>query len=230
MLLLFSLFFVTLAKIISMNKPELIPNPDGTWTLDYPIRPLRPSAVAETERVESLARSALKRCPWDFGASSMLSDLLAEREEVEEACQVRFDALQRALELINDEDIVVDWNDRQCRNMIELMGQSAVDHFWIQDFEMCAAICETTLEADPEDHTGLVPYMLYSYVLIEDWESFDERLMDLDPRSIHYELLESIRDFDNGVKTEVRIDVATRQFIEPVCQQIPEWSNLLQVK
>ncbi len=214
-----------------MNKPELIPNPDGTWNLDYPQSTLRPSAAAEPQRLESATRAALKRCPWDFGAATLLSDLLTERGDVQEGCQVRFDALQRAIRLLDtDEEIVLNWNDRQARNMVELMAQSAVDHFWIQDFEICAAACEMTLDADPEDHTGITPYLLYSYALLEDWDSFDERLMDLDPRSIHCELLESIRDFDKGVKTEVEVDAQTRQLIEPVCLQIPEWSKLLKEK
>ncbi|MDR2885630.1 MAG: tetratricopeptide repeat protein [Rikenellaceae bacterium] len=110
--------------------------------------------------------------------------------DIEGACNTRFAAFQALADLIpEDEDTVLDWEDRTTRSALELLHGSAVDHFLAGDFEMSAAMLEMLLDLDPEDHLDATRQLAYCYVALGEWELFDEALADVNERSVEYALL-----------------------------------------
>ena len=92
---------------------------------------------------------------YDFSNVLRHSYELQERDKnIEEACNERFHAFQRIVELIpENEEINLEWEHANTRAALETVYASAVDHFLIDDFEMAAGMLEMQLDLDPEDQT-----------------------------------------------------------------------------
>ncbi len=117
---------------------------------------------------------------YDFRAALARARKMQERGDVEGACNERFRACRRLQELLpDDEELILEWEDRNTRAALELLHASAVDHFLIDDFELSAALLELLLDLDPEDHTGAVELLAFDYVALGDEELFDEVVNDL---------------------------------------------------
>ena len=128
--------------------------------------------------------------PYDFAAELARSRRLQAEGHVEEACELRFRAFQRLVELIpDDEETVLEWNHRNSRAALELLHASAVDHFLIDDFEMSAALLEMVLDLDPEDHLEASELLAFDYLAMDETELFDETVNDLSDKSASRELL-----------------------------------------
>ena len=128
--------------------------------------------------------------PYDFAAELARSRRLQAEGHVEEACELRFRAFQRLVELIpDDEEMVLEWNHRNSRAALELLHASAVDHFLIDDFEMSAALLEMVLDLDPEDHLEASELLAFDYLAMDETELFDETVNDLSDKSASRELL-----------------------------------------
>lgn len=109
---------------------------------------------------------------------------------VEEACDRRYQAFQRIVELLpEEEEIVLEWNDRNTSAAVEVIHDSAVDHFLAGDFELSTAMLELLLELDPEDHLEATALLAFDYVAMEEYELFDEVIDDLPEKSAERELL-----------------------------------------
>ena len=104
-----------------------------------------------------------------------------EREgQVEEACNVRFQAFQRLQELLpDDEEINLEWEHANSRAALELVYASAIDHFLINDFEMSAGLLELLLDLDPEDHLEGCETLAWDYLCMDERELFDEVINDV---------------------------------------------------
>ena len=59
----------------------------------------------------------------------------------EEACRMRFEAVQRLIDGLDD-DARLDWEDGEARAAMELLYASAADHLSVGDVEMAVAIWE----------------------------------------------------------------------------------------
>jgi hypothetical protein len=70
-----------------------------------------------------------------------------------------------------------------------LLRGSAIDHFLFYEFEMAAALFETLLELDEEDHLGATSTLAWCYVALDELDSFEEILPDLDDKSAEKALL-----------------------------------------
>ncbi len=118
---------------------------------------------------------------YDFGTILHHSYELQEQEHnIEAACNERFHAFQRIVEMIpEDEEIILEWEHTNTRAALELIYASAVDHFLINDFEMAAGMFEMLLDLDPEDHTGCITTLAFCYVAMEEYELFDEISNDI---------------------------------------------------
>ena len=128
--------------------------------------------------------------PYDFAAELARSRRLQAEGHVEEACELRFRAFQRLVELIpDDEETGLEWNHRNSRAALELLHASAVDHFLIDDFEMSAALLEMVLDLDPEDHLEASELLAFDYLAMDETELFDETVNDLSDKSASRELL-----------------------------------------
>ena len=70
----------------------------------------------------------------------------------------------------------------------EVIGQiniygSAIDHFRIGDVEMAMAQLEMLLDCDPEDHFEAINLLALCYVAMDEWEAFDDIVIDLSDKS-----------------------------------------------
>lgn len=132
----------------------------------------------------------------DPGKAIELSRRQEAEGEIEQACNTRFEAVQRLMDAIPDEDDVeLDWGDTTSRNALLLIHLSAIDHFLIGDFEMCAAMLELLLELDPEDHFEASKQLAYSYVALEEYELFDEVINDVGDKDADKSILKLWSEF-----------------------------------
>ena len=127
----------------------------------------------------------------DFATILRHSYELQEQEHnIEAACNERFHAFQRIVEMIpEDEDIILEWEHAPTRAALELIYASAVDHFLINDFEMAAGMFEMLLDLDPEDHTGGIVTLAFCYIAMEEYELFDEVINDISDKQPEKHLL-----------------------------------------
>jgi len=96
------------------------------------------------------------------------------------ACEVRYTGFRQLYDALpDDEEVNFDWADDEERAAIELVNLSAIDHFLIGDWEMAAAMFETVLDIDPEDHLEATVRLAYSYLALDDTDSFDDIINDV---------------------------------------------------
>ncbi len=108
------------------------------------------------------------------------SQYLQSKGSVEEACNLRFVAVQTLQDILGDEDEVwLEWGDDNSRSAIEIVRLSGIDHFLINDFEMSSALLEMALDLDPEDHLECSNLLAYDYLAMEEYELFDEVINDI---------------------------------------------------
>ncbi len=98
---------------------------------------------------------------------------------IEEACNLRFGAVQMLQELLGEDEVRLEWNDENSRAALELVHLSAIDHFLINDFEISSALLELALELDPEDHLETSNLLAYDYLAMGEYELFDEVINDI---------------------------------------------------
>lgn len=153
-----------------MQRAELKPTPNNTYRITY---------TNEGAGV-----------PCNFGKALELSQRQEADGDIEKACNTRFEAFQHLMELIPDStDMELEWEDEASREAMVLISFSAIDHFLVGDFEMCAAMLEMLLELDPEDHLEASKRLGYTYVALEEWELFDEVINDISDKYPDKELL-----------------------------------------
>ena len=153
-----------------MKKAQLKPTPENTFRIVY------------GEGHDGVA------C--HFGDALQQSQEQESRGDIEGACNTRFSAFQQLMELIPDStDIELDWEDRNNQDALLVISFSAIDHFLVGDFEMCAAMLEMLLELDPEDHLDASKRLAYAYVALGEYELFDEVINDISDKYADKELL-----------------------------------------
>lgn len=101
-----------------------------------------------------------------------------------EACEARYEAFQLLAEALpEDEPMPLRWEHANSRAAVSILYGSAVDHFRIGDLEMAMAQLEMLLDCDPEDHFEGVNLLALCYVAMEEWELFDDLVIDLTDKS-----------------------------------------------
>ena len=138
-----------------MPRPQLKPTPDQTFEL-------------------------IGSGPYDFHKTLDEATRLQSEGRIEEACNHRFQAFQRLMELLpEDEEVILAWNHRNSRAVLELLHATAVDHFLIGDYELSAAQVELLMELDPEDHLEAATLLAFDYQAMDEQELFDEVINDV---------------------------------------------------
>lgn len=138
-----------------MPRPQLKPTPDQTFEL-------------------------IGSGPYDFHKTLDEATRLQSEGRIEEACNHRFQAFQRLMELLpEDEEVILAWNHRNSRAVLELLHATAVDHFLIGDYELSAAQLELLMELDPEDHLEAATLLAFDYQAMDEQELFDEVINDV---------------------------------------------------
>ena len=98
-----------------MSHPQFVPTADNAFVISYP---------------DKLDKE------YDFPAILSYSKVCERKGEIEKACNLRYDAVKRIIDLIPDEDeIVLDWDDEENHVVLNLLRGSAIDHFLIGDFD-----------------------------------------------------------------------------------------------
>lgn len=111
-------------------------------------------------------------------------DRLVAEGRYMEACEARYDAfVDLAAILPEEEPMPLRWEHNNSRAAVAILYGSAIDHFRIGDLEMTMAQLELLLDCDPEDHFEGVNLLALCYVAVEEWELFDELLIDLTEKS-----------------------------------------------
>ena len=111
-------------------------------------------------------------------------DKLVSEGRYGEACERRYEAFQLLADALpEDEAMPLKWEHNNSRAAIAILYGSAVDHFRIGDLEMSMAQLELLLECDPEDHFEGVNLLALCYVAMEEWDLFDDLLIDLTDKS-----------------------------------------------
>jgi tetratricopeptide (TPR) repeat protein len=117
---------------------------------------------------------------YDFRKVLHRTEELQHSGAIDEACNLRYHAFQRLVELIpDDEETLLEWAHPNTQAALQLLYGSAVDHFLIDDFELSAAMLEFLLDLDPEDHEEATWLLCFDYIALSDFDSFEERIDDL---------------------------------------------------
>lgn len=117
---------------------------------------------------------------WNFAKELARSREMQRAGDVEAACNLRYQAFQRLVELLpENEEILLEWSHRNSQAALEVIYASAIDHFLINDFEMSAAQLEMLLELDPEDHLEGSELLAFDYLAMDEQELFDEVINDI---------------------------------------------------
>lgn len=121
---------------------------------------------------------------YDFVRRKQLIDRLGAAGNYAEACEARYAAFVDLAEVLpEDEPIMLRWEHDNSRAALSILYGSAVDHFRIGDVEMCMAQLEMLTELDPEDHFEGVNLLALCYIAMEEWEAYDDIVIDLSEKS-----------------------------------------------
>ena len=123
------------------------------------------------------------------GGCGALLRLAAEKEKWADAADMRFEGVQRLLDAIPDEDVMLDWADGATRDAMELIYASAADHLSVGEVEMAAALWENLAVMDEEDHMSVNILLAICYIELEDYDCLEEAMFDISPKSPEYHLL-----------------------------------------
>lgn len=137
---------------------------------------LRP---ADDQRFEIVGRGR-----YDFVRRAEAAAKMQAEGDVSAACNERFHAFQDIAALLpDDEQVELRWEHHNTAAAIEIVRDTAVDHFLLGDLEMTMAVLEMLLDIDPEDHTGAVDLLALCYVAAGEWDAFDDMSIDLSDKS-----------------------------------------------
>ena len=121
---------------------------------------------------------------YNFVRHNEVIDALVKDGRYDEACEARYEAFQLLADALpEDEAMPLRWEHANSRAAVSVLYGSAVDHFRIGDLEMAMAQLELLLDCDPEDHFEAVNLLALCYVAMEEWELFDDLLIDLTDKS-----------------------------------------------
>lgn len=111
-------------------------------------------------------------------------DKLVAEGRYNEACEARYEAFQIIVDALpEDEAMPLHWEHPNSRAALSIIYGSAVDHFRIGDVEMAMAQLEMLLDCDPEDHFESINLLALCYVAMEEWEAYDDMVIDLTDKS-----------------------------------------------
>ena len=175
-----------------LPKPLFEPLGDDTYKIKYPeqaraglnlARKIESGEAGGEEAARGLEK-ALSAYPYNFTAAFVLSDLLAESGQVVKFCEVRYEACKSIFDILPEDGEIptLNWESKDNQPLLFLLQASAADHFVISDYELSAAMLETALELDPEDHLNVSKMLAYCYVALDEPESYEEVIDDIDDK------------------------------------------------
>lgn len=127
--------------------------------------------------------------------SDKLSSLLRRSRSMEaegkisEACEMRLEGVDALLNAIGEEEVRLNWEDKDSRSAMELLYLSAADHLSIGEVETATTLWEQLLALDEEDHLEAVVMLALCYIVLEDWECLEDALFNISTKSPEYHLI-----------------------------------------
>ena len=112
-----------------------------------------------------------------------------EKESWAAAADMRFEAVQRLVDALGDEDVHLDWEDRPTRAAMELLYAAGADQFIVSEVETAVALWEILLAVDEEDHMSVSVPLAFGYVELEDFDCLEEMLFSISSKTPEYHLL-----------------------------------------
>lgn len=136
---------------------------------------------------------------YNFVRTKEAADSLDAEGRYNEACEARFQAFQLLVDALpEDEAMVLRWEHANSRAAMMLLHGSAVDHFRIGDLEMAMGQLEVLLECDPEDHLEALNLLALCYVATEEWDAYDDVVIDLTDKSAEAVIVRLWAEFARG--------------------------------
>jgi len=95
-----------------MTRPQFEPQADNTFKMVHPpvyaaadalLRKIEAGEIASSDAIARL-NEVLQKYPWNFHAAYLLSEIYGQAGEFQKACDTRFKACQRFMELLPDEE------------------------------------------------------------------------------------------------------------------------------
>ncbi|MBQ5704400.1 MAG: hypothetical protein IIV49_04805, partial [Alistipes sp.] len=102
-----------------------------------------------------------------------------EKESWAAAADMRFEAVQRLVDALGEEDVHLDWEDRPTRAAMELLYAAGADQFIVGEVETAVALWEILLAVDEEDHMSVSVPLAFGYVELEDFDCLEEMLFSI---------------------------------------------------
>lgn len=163
---------------------------------------------------------SLKGSDPNFAGELARSRRAEQAGNFEEACEIRFAAVQQLVELLPEEEAVeLDWDDMPTREAVALVYSSAVDFFLVGDWEMAAAQLELVLDVDSDDHLEATTLLAFVYVAMGEWDSFDDIAPDLADKSPEKSILLLWSEFVRTGRINDKELSALRRFHAPYLRE-----------
>ena len=116
-----------------------------------------------------------------------------------EACEARYNAFVSLAELLpEDEAMPLRWEHANSHAALSIIYGSAMDHFSIGDLDMCMAQLELLLDCDPEDHFEAVNLLALCYIAMDEWDAYEDLLIDLTDKSAEAVIAKLWAAYRNG--------------------------------
>lgn len=112
-----------------------------------------------------------------------------EKESWPAAADMRFEAVQRLVDALGDEEVHLDWDDTPTRSAMELLYAAGSDQLLVGEVETAVALWETLLSVDEEDHLSVSVPLAFGYVELEDFDCWEEMMFSISSKSPEYHLL-----------------------------------------
>lgn len=112
-----------------------------------------------------------------------------EKESWPAAADMRFEAVQRLVDALGEEEVHLDWDDSPTRSAMELLYAAGADQLLVGEVETAVALWETLLSVDEEDHLSVSVPLAFGYVELEDFDCWEEMMFSISSKSPEYHLL-----------------------------------------
>ena len=112
-----------------------------------------------------------------------------EKESWPAAADMRFEAVQRLVDALGEEEVHLDWDDAPTRSAMELLYAAGADQMLVGEVETAVALWETLLAVDEEDHLSVSVPLAFGYVELEDFYCWEEMMFSISSKSPEYHLL-----------------------------------------
>lgn len=112
-----------------------------------------------------------------------------EKESWPAAADMRFEAVQRLVDALGDEEVHLEWDDTPTRSAMELLYAAGSDQLLVGEVETAVALWETLLSVDEEDHLSVSVPLAFGYVELEDFDCWEEMMFSISSKSPEYHLL-----------------------------------------